>query len=156
MISFILPFCQKYWKQIAYAAIIVIIFLFGWYKGYSYEKSAYDAYKHDIEVQSAVQAQKNAETAARQKEVTDNLAKGYADAVKKLNDYYLNNPNVKWMQPRCDSKAMSEVSNTTSKSDGKAEGYQVDTAGVNPLDCASDVLQLLYLQKWVQEQQLIQ
>lgn len=155
MISFILPFLQKYWKQVAYITFIAIIFAFGWYKGYSYEKTAYDAYKHDIEVKSAAQAQKNAETAAKQKEITDNLAKGYADAVKKLNDYYRNS-NVVWMQPRCDSQAVSEISNATSKSNGKTEGYQIDPTGVNPIDCASDVLQLLYLQKWVKDQQLVQ
>lgn len=156
MISFILPFCQKYWKQIAYITLLAIIFLFGWYKGYSYEKQAYDSYKSKIEAESKALQIKNAEVAAKQKEVTDNLAKGYADAVKKLNDYYANNPNIKWMQSRCDSKAVSEISNASSKINGKTEGYQIDTAGVDPVDCASDVLQLLYLQKWIRDQQLIQ
>ena len=151
-----LNFVSMYKKQIAYAAIIAIIFMFGWYKGYSYEKRAYDAYKLDIETKSKAQEIKNAETAKKQQEITDNLAKGYADAVKKLNDYYGSHPNIKWMQQRCDSQAMSKVPNSTSSVDGKAKGYQVDTTGVDPLDCASDVLQLLHLQKWIRDQELVQ
>lgn len=144
-----------YWKQIAYAAFIAIIFAFGYYEGYSHEKEAYDSYKLLIEAKSAEQERHNAEVLAKQKEVTDNLAKGYADAIKKLNDYYRLR-NVGSLQSTGNSKTLSEVSNSTSAVDGKTEVNQFNSAGVNPIDCASDVLQLLYLQKWIQDQALVQ
>lgn len=151
-----MPFLINYWKPIAAIASIAIIFMFGWYKGYSYEKKAYDAYKSQIEAISKEQERKNAETAKKQAEITDNLAKGYADAVKKLNSYYHSNPTVKWLRSDSDTKTVSKISDTSEAANGKTEGNKISTAGVDPLDCASDVLQLLHLQKWIEQQLLIQ
>jgi hypothetical protein len=47
---------------------------------------------------------------------------------------------------------MSEVSNTASRIDAEATSNTISTTGINPLDCALDVLQLLQLQQWVEEQ----
>lgn len=151
-----MPFLINYWKPIAAIASIAIIFMFGWYKGYSYEKKAYDAYKSQIEAISKEQERKNAETARKQAEITDNLAKGYADAVKKLNSYYHSNPTVKWLRSDSDTKTVSKISDTSEAANGKTESNKISTAGVDPLDCASDVLQLLHLQKWIEQQLLIQ
>ena len=151
-----MPFLINYWKPIAAIAYIAIIFMFGWYKGYSYEKKAYDAYKSQIEAISKEQERKNAETAKKQAEITDNLAKGYADAVKKLNSYYHSNPTVKWLRSDSDTKTVSKISDTSEAVNGKTESNKISTAGVDPLDCASDVLQLLHLQKWIEQQLLIQ
>lgn len=151
-----MPFLINYWKPIAAIASIAIIFMFGWYKGYSYEKKAYDAYKSQIEAISKEQERKNAETAKKQAEITDNLAKGYADAVKKLNSYYHSNPTVKWLRSDSDTKTVSKISTPSEAVNGKTESNKISTAGVDPLDCASDVLQLLHLQKWIEQQLLIQ
>lgn len=151
-----MPFLINYWKPIAAIASIAIIFMFGWYKGYSYEKKAYDAYKSQIEAISKEQERKNAETAKKQAEITDNLAKGYADAVKKLNSYYHSNPTVKWLRSDSDTKTVSKISDPSEAVNGKTESNKINTAGVDPLDCASDVLQLLHLQKWIEQQLLIQ
>lgn len=141
---------MTYWKQIAIGAFIAIIYGVGYYKGYSQEKAAYDAYKSQIEAESKQNEIHNAEVVAKQKKVTDDLAKGYSDAVTKLNDYYRNHPV--WMPRGCDSQAVSKVSDTATALNGEAKGYPASATGVDPLDCASDVLQLLYLQKWVKEQ----
>jgi hypothetical protein len=51
---------------------------------------------------------------------------------------------------------MSKISDSTITVDGKTESDQVDPTGVSTIDCASDVLQLLYLQKWIKDQLLVQ
>jgi hypothetical protein len=153
--SLISEVLTKYWKQIAIASFIAIIFLFGYYEGYSHEKEAYDTYKAEIEAKSAEQERHNAEVLKKQQEVTDNLAKGYADAIKKLNDYYRLH-NTIGLQSRNPSETLSKVSESTITVDGKTESDQSDSTGISTIDCASDVLQLLYLQKWIKDQLLVQ
>jgi hypothetical protein len=133
---------------------MAIIFAFGYHKGYSNQKRAYDAYKAQIEARSAEQERKNIELAKKQQYINENLEKGYKDAIKKLDDYYKLRSVVR-LQPSV-SKTMSEVSNTTSTLDGKTKSDQIDPSGTDTLDCASDVLQLLYLQKWIEDQLLVQ
>lgn len=152
-----MPFLIKYWRPLTISAFVAIIFLFGYYAGYSNQKRAYDAYKSQIEAKSAEIDKHNAELLVKQKQITDDVAKGYADAVKKIIYYYRNNPSIKWVHNGSTiPKGVSEVSDTTKQPDGKAKGNQIDTTGVNPIDCASDVLQLLYLQKWIKTQSLVQ
>ena len=156
MIEFAIYFLKQNWKTVAYITFFVLIFGAGYYKGYEYEKSKFDKHLQTDATLLAVAKAENERKLREQQSITDNVTKEYANAIKKLNDYYRNSSNVKWMQPRCDSKAVSEISNTTSEPDGKTKGYQVDTTGIDPIDCASDVLQLLYLQKWIKDQSLIQ
>lgn len=145
---------MTYWKQIAIVAFMAIIFAFGYHKGYTNQKQAYDTYKAQIEAVSAEQERKNIESAKKQEYVTENISKGYKDATKKLNNHYKLHSVVS-LQPSS-SKAVSKISDTTPSLDGEAKSNQTDTAGVNPLDCASDVLQLLYLQEWINSQLLVQ
>lgn len=149
-----MPFLTMYWKPIAISALMAIIFAFGYYEGYSNQKQAYDTYKAQIEAQSAEQERKNIELAKKQQSINENISKGYEDAIKKLNDYYKLR-NVVSLQPSS-SKAMSKVSDTTISLNGETKSNQVDTTGVSTLDCASDVLQLLYLQEWINNQLLVQ
>lgn len=149
-----MPFLTMYWKQIAIVAFMAIIFAFGYHKGYSNQKRAYDTYKAQIEAQSAEQERINAKALQKQEEITTNVAKEYKDAIKKLDDYYKLH-NVVRLQPSA-SKTVSKVSDTTIAPNGKTESDQVNTAGVDTLDCASDVLQLLYLQEWINNQLLVQ
>jgi len=147
----ILTFLRIYWKQVAIAFALAFIFAFGYYKGYSSQKREFDAFKAQIEANAKVQQQKNAELAKKQQEISQNITKEYANAVNKLNAYYANR-----MLKYSTSSRVSKNGETATTTNAKTESDLPDTTGSVALDCASDVLQLLYLQKWIEDQLLIQ
>jgi hypothetical protein len=51
----------------------------------------------------------------------------------------------------CDSK-VSELSTTASGTNDTTQSDTISTEGIAPVDCASDVMQLLKLQQWIKEQ----
>jgi hypothetical protein len=140
---------QKYWKELAGIALILVIFLFGWYKGYSYEKQRFDAFVLQTKVNAKIQQDKNALLVKQQQKVSENLTKEYANAIKKLNTYYATKRMSITKTP------VSDVPNVSSSSitiNGEAESNLSSTIR----DCSLDVVQLLYLQKWIKDSQLIQ
>jgi len=150
----ILTFLKVYWKQAAIALTIAIIFAFGYYKGYSSQKREFDAFKLQIEANAKIQQQKNAEIAIKQQKINENITKEYEDAIKMLNSYYA--ANTKRLLNNSTGSRVSKNESATKSVDAKTEVNQINTSGADPLDCASDVLQLLYLQKWIEDQLLIQ
>lgn len=147
-----MPFLIANWKKIAVALIIAIVFAFGYYKGYSSQKREFDAFKAQIEANAKVQKQKNKELAVKQEKINENIKKEYENAIKSLNSYYASHR----MFTNPTSGRVSKSSSATSKSDGEAKSNLPDPTRDIALDCSSDVLQLLYLQKWIETQQLIQ
>ena len=141
-------FLELYWKQIVCAGALLGAFLFG----FLYEKSNFDAFKLELKIRSEALQQKNNAIVTEQKQITLNVTKEYADAVKKLNAYYAAHPNVKWVRDTS-AGAVSDLSNTSSSTHGETESNTLGTVGASPLDCASDVLQLLHLQEWVRDQE---
>lgn len=148
----ILSFALKYWKQLALAFAVLLIFTFGYYKGYSNQKEKFDAFKLQVEVNAKIQKDKNELLVKKQTKITDNVTKEYADAVKKLNAYYAANR----MHNNPSSSRVSEISTSTSSVNGKTESNLSSSTGNSTLDCASDVLQLLYLQEWIKNQLLVE
>jgi hypothetical protein len=147
-----MPFLMTYWKQIAIALVIVFAFGSGYYKGYSNQKAKFDAFKAQVEANAKIQKERNELLLKKQVNITENIAKEYANAVKKLNNYYAS--HRVYVNPT--SSGMSKDAKTTSTVDGKTEGDLPSSTRDTTLDCASDVLQLLYLQKWIEDQLLIQ
>jgi len=143
-----------YWKQAAIVFALAFIFAFGYYKGYSSQKREFDAFKSQIEANAKVQQQKNAELAIKQQKINENITREYEDAIKKLNSHYA--ANTKRLLNNSASSRVSEVQSTTSSVDAKTESSLPNTTRDIALDCASDVLQLLYLQKLIEDQLLIQ
>ena len=141
-----------YWKQIAVACAILSAGLLGYYQGYAGEKAKFDAFKLELSIRTEALQQKNNAIVTEQKQITTNVAKEYANAVKKINAYYAANPNIKWVR-NTDTRDVSDVSNATESIDGKTESDVPSTVYASPLDCASDVLQLLHLQEWVRDQE---
>ena len=148
----ILSFALKYWKQLALAFAVLLVFTFGYYKGYSNQKEKFDAFKLQVEVNAKIQKDKNKLLVKKQIQITDNVTKEYADAVKKLNAYYVTNR----MHNNTSSSRVSEISTSTSSVNGKTESNLSSSTGNSTLDCASDVLQLLYLQEWIKNQLLVE
>lgn len=152
-----MSFLITYWKQVTILFILLFVFGFGYYRGYSNQKTKFDAFKMQVEINAKIQKQKNEILVQKQKEISENITKEYADAVKKLNNYYAKHPNIKWMQHSgSTSNRVSEESKSTSTVDGKTESNLSSASRNAALDCASDVLQLLYLQDWIKQQKLIE
>lgn len=143
----IMLFLRQYWKQAAIIALGLIIFSFGWYKGYSGEKAEFDAFKLQIEVNGKLQEEKNANLLKSQEKISQDVTKGYSDAIKKLNSYYSTHRVY-------NSTTSSSVPNTTETSN-TADGETESNLSSTIRDCSLDVVQLLYLQKWIKEQELI-
>jgi urease accessory protein UreH len=141
-----------YWKQIAVACAILGACLVGYYQGYSNEKVKFDAFKTELAIRAEAQKIQNDKIVIQQKQITTNVVKEYADAVKKLNAYYAAHPTIKWVRDTS-AGAVSDLSNTAKSVDGEAESNLLSTVDASPLDCAADVLQLLYLQQWVRDQE---
>jgi hypothetical protein len=136
-----------YWKQFATLAL----FLAGVYLGYSYEKAKFETFVAQVETQAKVAEALNAEKQRRQETISNEITKGYSDAVKKLKDHYggvSHNTPHRVHNPKTSGSEVPNIPTTTTGVDAEAESLVPTTEG----DCALDVLQLLFLQQWVEEQ----
>jgi len=149
-----MPFLISYWKHIAVIAIIVLAFGSGYYKGYAGQKAKFDAFKLQTQVNAKIQQDKNKVLVDKQVEISENITKGYANAVKKLNAYYAANPYRVYVNTTVGR--VSEVTATSKATDGETKSDLPSTTRDATLDCASDVLQLLYLQEWLKNQYLVE
>jgi len=151
-----MTFFLAYWKQLAIAGSLVLLFSVGYYKGYSSEKAKFDAFKAELALRAKVQEEKNNDTIKRQKQITANIKKDYADALKKLSIYYDVASSTKWLRDHGSVPGkLPDVSSTASGTNGDTQSNQSSATGVDALDCASDVLQLLNLQKWIKDQTIV-
>ena len=142
-----MSFLKDYWKPLAGIALILVIFLFGYYQGYKNQKSVFDAFKSELKVNAKIQEEKNKLLVKQQEKVTENVIKDYEDAIEKLNTYYANNRVLN----SSSSSRVSKVSKGTSTTNGETESNLSSTIS----DCSLDVTQLLYLQKWIEEQETL-
>ena len=146
-----MEFWAEYWKQIVIIAMYGVVFLFGYYKGYEHEKVKYDALVSQMKFEQTIAEAHYKEVVQDQQNVTTKVVKGYADAVNNLKQYYANHPN--WVQSNDSASSQVSCDATAAKgTDDTTQSNQSSASGNATLDCASDVLQLLTLQKWVSEQ----
>ena len=143
-----------YWRHIAIIIAVCISFGYGYYNGYSNQKEKFDAFKLQTQVNAKIQQDKNKILVNKQIEVSENITKGYANAVKNLNAYYAANPKRVYINTA--GSRVSEVTTTSKATDGETKSNLPDTTRDATLDCASDVLQLVYLQEWIKNQFLVE
>lgn len=141
-----MTFLLSYWKQLAGIALILIIFLFGWYKGNESKQIEFDLYKQAVEREAYVASALAVEQEKRQETISKNITKGYADAITKLNKFYAAN---RVRNPNTSSSEMSSVSETSA---GTPTNSKSNLPNTLIEDCATDVTTLLFLQQWVKEQ----
>ena len=156
MIELVLLWVRANWKLVASVASVVIVFGFGYYKGYSGEHEKYQAHLADDKARIKLLKAEYERKLRAQDEVTKNVTKEYAHAVNELKQYYADHPNIKWMSSSLSTTDNTTIPESAAGINAGTQSDQVSAAGVTPLDCASDVLQLLYLQKWVRDQESIQ
>jgi hypothetical protein len=135
-----------YWKQFAALAL----FLAGVYLGYSYEKAKFETFVAQVETQAKVAEALNAEKQRRQESISNEITKGYSDAVKKLNSHYATH---RMHNSKTSGSEVPNIPTTTTRVDAEAESSVPNPRGNTLIeDCSADVLQLLFLQQWVEEQ----
>jgi hypothetical protein len=142
------------WKPIGFIVLILLAFGAGYYKSYASQKEKFEAFKVQTQINAKIQQDKNEILVNKQIEVSENITKEYANAVKKLNAYYATHPRRVYINTT--SSGVSEVTAATTEADGEAQSDIPDTTRDATVDCASDVLQLLYLQEWLKEQYLVE
>ena len=149
-----MPFIIYYWRYITFFVLILLAFGFGYYSGYSNQKEKFDAFKLQTQVNAKIQQEKNQVLVNKQIKVSENITKEYANAVKKLNAYYASHPKRVYINTT--GSRVSEATTTSKATDGEAKGDLPSTTRDATLDCASDVLQLIYLQEWIKNQFLVE
>jgi hypothetical protein len=141
-----------YWKQFAMLAL----FLAGVYLGYSYEHAKFETFVAQVETQAKVAEALNAEKQRRQETISNEITKGYSDAVKKLKAHYVgvsHNTPTRVHNPKTSGSEVPNIPTTTAGVDAEAESSVPNSRGNTLIeDCSADVLQLLFLQQWVEEQ----
>ena len=154
IIQLVIQFCQKYWKQIAAIATVLIIFAFGYYRGYQHEKIKYEAFVSQIEANAKIQEAHNSEILKNQEKITTNVVKGYSNAIDQVNSYYSN--RIGRMQNNRTASSMPKTSNATGTINANAANIQDNAPRIEttiiPQECVEDSINLFYLQKWITEQ----
>jgi hypothetical protein len=98
-----------------------------------------------------------AEKEKRQKAISENITKEYANAVNKIKKHYASvshATSVRVLNNNTCGSEVSNLSNTSTGVDENTEDFVPNSFGGQDLvlDCSQDVLQLFFLQKWVEEQ----
>ena len=132
------------WKVFVAIAII----LFSIFLGYSYEKSKFDAYKKEVEITGKVAEELTKIKEEKQKKVSEEITKGYANAVTQLKSHYASNR----VYNHSSSSKMPNNAQTSPGVNAETESIIPSSRDIE-VDCASDILQLLYLQQWIKEVQ---
>lgn len=142
-----------YWKQFATLAL----FLAGVYLGYSYEHVKFETFVAKVETQAKVAEALVAEKEKRQQAISENITKEYANAVNKIKKHYASvshATSVRVLNNNTCGSEVSHLSNTSTGVDENTEDFVPNSFGGQDLvlHCSQDVLQLFFLQKWVEEQ----
>lgn len=134
-----------------------VLYGFGYYKGYSNENIKFESFKLQVKVNAESLRVRNLVLASKQNTINNNVVKEHKNAISRLHTYYTKHPVLKWLPNNStSSNGLPEVPYSTSPIDGEAKINKINTTGIDPIDCATDVLQLLYLQKWIKEQLIVQ
>jgi hypothetical protein len=125
------------YKILGFVGVVIALFGFGYYKGYSAEKARHDAFKAQIEAATIAQDKVNQQIMKRQDLVTKGITNEYKAKIARLESVY---NGVQYSN----SAAVSSSSSTTAGADEKTKNLV--------LDCAITTQQLLSLQDWIEEQ----
>lgn len=156
-----LLFLKNNWKAVLIAIAISSLLAYGKYQAWQKNRAidALQAYKIQVEVAAKTQEVLNAKKVAEQEKITTKTAIAYSDSIERLRKYYEKDnrrfPAAYANGLRLDqtgSGGVSTIPQASGESDAGAESPGVSAEGVTALDCATDVLTLLSLQKWVREQ----
>ena len=147
-----LEIIKLYWKPIAIVALAASLVLFGYYKGYQHEKARYDEHLQTDATLVAVAKAENERRLQEQTEITTNVAKEYADAVSKINDYYKSHPHIIRLCNTGTSSSVPTESTSTQGTNAATNGASEAVAEVDMQKAAAEIKQCQLLIEFEQEQ----
>lgn len=89
-----LMWAKDNWKFLAGLGAVVIVFGFGYYKGYSHEHAKFQAHLNADATLVAVAKAENQRRVEEAEHTTQDIMKEHADAVAKIHDYYKSHPRI--------------------------------------------------------------
>lgn len=87
-------FLKMYWKQLAAVALILFVFLFGWYKGNAHQKAKFEAFVQSQRDLAMQQQALNDLIKKNQDAILVESSNAYNETIKKVNNYYAKNKPV--------------------------------------------------------------
>lgn len=156
MIEIAFAVVKQYWKLFAGVFIVLIVFGFGYYKGYSHEKLKFDEHLQADATALAMAQAENTRRVAEQHRVTDRITKEYKDEIARINTYYKSHPNVVRL---CKSGTTNTVPTTSQSAAGASEAINRATETTTEIDlqkAGQEIAQCQALIKFEQEQDGIQ
>lgn len=123
--------------------LIVGVFTLGLgaYEGYHFERARFDAYQTKVEAEGKKQEEHTKEVIAQQQKATEDIKNGFKETITNLHNYYNHRVYV-----NASSRKVSTIPTTTSRTDEEANNQLFIG------QCAETTGQLVYLQKWVNDQ----
>lgn len=122
-------------------ALIVGLFSFGYYKGYSHEKAKFDAYKTEVITVAKAQEAKVTQINKGASRINKDSANAYNSNVAAVREYY-----KRVRDHTIGSGSLSSIPETSEGADGKTKDELLG-------NCAETTLQLIYLQEWILKQE---
>ena len=119
-----------------YAVLVALVFFAGWYKGNSYQKEKFDAFKTELEAKAKAQDMLNKATEQKNKLIAENVKNEYEARLAALRNYYVGLRNT-------DTNKLPRVPDSTSTT------YAEASHPVFVGQCAETTLQLVSLQDWI-------
>lgn len=125
------------YKLLGIIGLVIALFGFGYYRGYSAEKERFDAFKAELEASALAQEKINQQIEQKNKLIATNIKSEYETKIIALRNYYANSLRYP------DSSKLPSLPNST---------YRVDEKTTDPIfigQCAETTQQLISLQDWI-------
>ena len=123
------------YKILGIIGLVIALFGFGYYRGYSAEKQRLDAFKAELEASAKAQEKINQQIEQKNKLIATNIKSEYETKIIALRNYYANGLR------HTDSNKLPSLPDSTKGIDGEASKLL--------LDCSYTTQQLDSLQYWI-------
>lgn len=123
------------YKILGIIGLVIALFGFGYYRGYSAEKQRFDAFKAELEASAKAQEKINQQIEQKNKLIATNIKSEYETKIIALRNYYANGLR------HTDSNKLPSLPDSTKGIDGEASKLL--------LDCSYTTQQLDSLQDWI-------
>ena len=123
------------YKILGIIGLVIALFCFGYYQGYSSEKERFDAFKLELEASAKAQEKINAQIEQKNKLISTNIKSEYETKIIALRNYYANSLR------HTDSNKLPSLPSSTQGANGETTDLQ--------LACSYTTQQLVSLQEWI-------
>lgn len=151
--SQILPLIIKHWR--IFLVLLMVLAIFYYKTRYTAIVSEFEAYKLKQAVQVAEIKKKQAEEAKRRAEIDNFVKSNYEEAIKNVEQYYKDNPNVKYVtvDRLLNNSCAGRMPTTTQSTERASESTQGTAEAIINRDALEkEIIQCRSLIEWVNAQ----